>query len=114
MGGGVLGGEEGWIYFVKPRPSMRTTMKVLGKRPSGCSKERTYPYLAAGQSVLLSWGSVGVAVTSDHEHEALALNLTHFEFAMVQACKRHLSASRSHSIADRNYNPESRHDGHGG
>lgn len=37
-------------YFVKPLPSMRTTTKVLGSRPSGCSYRRTYSYLA-GASV---------------------------------------------------------------
>lgn len=34
-------------YFVKPLPSMRTTMKVFGSSWSGCSKARTYPYLDA-------------------------------------------------------------------
>ena len=32
-------------YFVKPRPSMRTTIHVLGKRLSGCSNALTYSNL---------------------------------------------------------------------
>lgn len=58
---GEGGGEErggGGKYFVKPRPSMRTTIKVLGMRLSDCSKERTYSYLADCQSYDSSY-SVG-------------------------------------------------------
>lgn len=34
-------------YFVKPRPSILTTIHVLASKESGCSNERTYSYLAA-------------------------------------------------------------------
>jgi len=33
-------------YLEKPRPSIRTTIQVLGNKLSGCSNERTYSYLS--------------------------------------------------------------------
>lgn len=37
--------------LVKPRPSILTTIQVLGSRPSGCSKLFTYSYLHSCQLV---------------------------------------------------------------
>ena len=34
-------------HFLKPRPSMRTTIHVFGSRLSACSNCRTYSYLDA-------------------------------------------------------------------
>src|SRR6266566_6419612 len=65
------GRRPGWAstYLVKPLPSIRTTIQVLGSRISGCSNCFTYSYLVrtVGQS------SFQVAATPGMAHFELAM-----------------------------------------
>jgi len=79
-------------YFEKPLPSMRTTIQVLASRTSGCSKERTYSYLAGCQFQL--------APRPGHPQHR---ETTHFEFAMqlARADETQTVPSRSHNVQRR-------------
>jgi hypothetical protein len=86
--------------LVKPLPSMRTTINVLGSRLSGCSNARTYSYLVARQHMLVSLRrSSSSAVAPSHAtsspQDACRKAYTHFELAILHLFQTFPYRSRS-------------------